>query len=48
MWRDEAYLLDMLLAARDIRRHAAGVTWERFAEDQILQNALMHLIQLFP
>ena len=46
MWRDEAYLLDMLLAAREIRDHAAGVTWQRFSEDRILQNALMHLVQI--
>lgn len=46
MWRDEAYLLDMLLAAREIREHATGVTWQRFSEDRILQNALMHLVQI--
>jgi len=46
MWRDDAYLLDMLLAAREIRDHASGVTWQRFSEDRILQNALMHLVQI--
>ena len=46
MWRDEAYLLDMLLAAREIRDHATDVTWQRFSEDRILQNALMHLVQI--
>ena len=46
MWRDEAYLLDMLLAARAIGTHAEGVTWERFENDEILQNAFMHLIQI--
>ena len=46
MWRDEAYLLDMLLAAREIREHTAGVSWQHFAEDRVLQNALMHLIQI--
>jgi uncharacterized protein with HEPN domain len=46
MWRDEAYVLDMLLAARDVRKHTAGVTWERFAKDEVLQNAVMHLIQI--
>ncbi|MFH0964565.1 MAG: DUF86 domain-containing protein [Planctomycetota bacterium] len=46
MWRDDAYLLDMLLAAREIREHATGVTRERFLGDSLLQNALMHLIQI--
>ena len=46
MWRDEAYLLDMLLAAREIRDHAAGVARERFSEDRVLQNAMMHLVQI--
>ena len=46
MWRDDAYLLDMLLAARDIRRHTKGVDWQRFLGDEILQNAIMHLIQI--
>ena len=46
MWRDDAYVFDMLLAAKEIREHAEGVTWEGFAGDRILQNALMHLIQI--
>jgi uncharacterized protein with HEPN domain len=45
MWRDEAYLLDMLLAARDVRRFTHGLDWQDFAHDRILQNAVMHLIQ---
>ena len=46
MWRDDAYLLDMLLAAREVREHATDVAWQRFSEDRVLQNALMHLIQI--
>ena len=46
MWRDDAYLLDMLIAARNVRRYSEGVTRERFMSDSILQNALMHLIQI--
>lgn len=46
MWRDETYLLDMLVAAREIAEHAEGVSWERFGDDRVLQNALMHLIQI--
>jgi len=32
MWRDDAYLLDMLLAARKIRDFTDGVTWEKFQD----------------
>lgn len=27
MWRDEAYLLDMLIAAREARQFSAGLSW---------------------
>jgi len=46
MWRDDAYLLDMLLAARDVQEYTHGVDWARFAQDDILQNAVMHRIQV--
>ncbi len=46
MWRDDAYLLDMLLAARRVRQYTQGVTWERFQNDDLLQNAVMRLIQI--
>jgi uncharacterized protein with HEPN domain len=46
MWRNEAYLLDMLQAAREIQKHSSGVSFETFASDRVLQNALMHLIQI--
>ena len=46
MWRDEAYLLDVLLAARKIQAFVAGVTRERFLADELLQNAIMHFIQI--
>ena len=45
MWRDEAYLLDMLLAARKVRQFSQGVTWERFQDDELVQNAIMMCIQ---
>ena len=45
MWRDEAYLLDMLLAARKVRQFSQGVTWERFQADELMQNAMMMCIQ---
>jgi len=46
MWRDDAHLLDMLQAARDVRGFMQDVTWEQFRRDEILQNALMHLMQI--
>jgi uncharacterized protein with HEPN domain len=46
MWRDDAYVLDMVLAARKVLAHSKGVTWERFQCDEVLQNALMHLLQI--
>lgn len=46
MWRDDAYLLDMLLAARKVQSFTAGVTQEQFERDEILQNAVLHMIQI--
>ncbi len=41
MWRDEAYLLDILKAARRAQKFTAGVTWEEFKRDDLLQSATM-------
>ncbi len=46
MWRDDAYLLDMLLATRKVQHFTQGVTWNQFRGDDLLQNAVMHLIQI--
>ena len=46
MWRDDAYLLDMLLAARKVQSFAAGVTQGQFEKDEVLQNAVLHMIQI--
>ena len=46
MWRDDAYLLDMLLAARDVAECTRGQDWAHFAQDKVLQNAVMHLMQI--
>jgi uncharacterized protein with HEPN domain len=46
MWRDDAYLLDMLLAARKIQKYAQGYDFEKFAEDELLQDAVMRRIQI--
>jgi uncharacterized protein with HEPN domain len=36
----------MLLASRKVLGFAQGMTWERFRQDEIVQNAAMHLIQI--
>jgi uncharacterized protein with HEPN domain len=46
MWRDDAYMLDMLLAARKVENFTSGVSWEKFETDDLLQNAVMHQIQI--
>ena len=46
MWRDEAYLLDMLLAARKIVKFSQGYDAQKFASDELLQHAVMRLIQI--
>jgi len=46
MWRDDAYILDMLIAARKVESFTEGVTWEKFNADDLLQNAVMHQIQI--
>lgn len=40
MWRDDAYLLDMLLASRKVLDFTQNVTWERFQADELMQNNL--------
>lgn len=46
MWRDDAYLLDMLLYAREAREIVAGKSWPEFMGDRVLQYASQHLLQV--
>ena len=46
MWRDDAYMLDMLLAARKVQSFTQNVSWEQFRHDDLLENAVMHQIQV--
>jgi uncharacterized protein with HEPN domain len=46
MWRDNAYLLDMLLAARKVQKFTQDVNWKQFQSDEVLQNAVMRQIQI--
>ena len=44
MWRDEAYLLDMLIACRKIVSISHGLDLPAFQADEIRQLALLHLL----
>ncbi len=44
MWRDDALLLDMLLASRRIQKYAQGFDFERFENDEVMQDAVMRRI----
>ena len=46
MWRDQAYLLDMLTAARDARDFAAGLTREKYEASRLAQYAVSHALQI--
>ena len=46
MWRDDAYLLDMLLAANKVIQFTRGVSWKRFEKNEVLQHAVMRVIQI--
>ena len=36
MWRDDAYVLDMLLAARKVIEFTEGVDWVQFKRDELV------------
>jgi uncharacterized protein with HEPN domain len=46
MWRDDAYLLDMILAARKVQKYTQGYDFERFENDEVLQDAIIRRIQV--
>ena len=46
MRRDEAYLLDILIAARKALQFLEGVTWEVFAQSELYQNAVMRPLEI--
>ena len=45
MRRDDAYLLDMLLASRDAVQFAAGLTFLQFERSRLHQNAILKAIE---
>ncbi len=46
MWRDEAYLLDILIAARKVSRYVQSSSWESFKEDSRTQDAVIRNLQV--
>ena len=46
MERDDAYLLDMLLAARDAVEFAGGITFSQFRSSRLHQNAVLKAVEI--
>lgn len=46
MTRDEAYLLDILIASQKILRFTEGISREQFDRDELLQNALIRMLEV--
>jgi len=46
MWRDEAYLLDILLAARDAEEFSSGLTREAFGTSKLYQAAIVRTLEI--
>ncbi len=45
MWRDDAYLLDMLIAARDVLEFSRGLIWEQFQGSSLHQHAIAKALE---
>jgi uncharacterized protein with HEPN domain len=46
MWRDDAYLLDILIAAKRAKEFAADLTWEEFQKSSLHQHAIMKTLEI--
>jgi len=46
MRRDESYLLDILIAARRAMRHLEGSSREAFQKSELLQDAVIHPLEI--
>ena len=46
MWRDEALLLDMLIAASDAREFVSGLDFEAFRHSKLHQNAVVRALEI--
>lgn len=46
MERDDAYLLDILIAARKAQSFLEGITWEAFEQSELHQSAVMRPLEI--
>src|SRR5882672_9565318 len=46
MWRDDAYFLDMLIAARRAAQFASDVSEEQFRESRLHQDAIIRVLEI--
>ena len=46
MLSDEGFMLDMLLAARKVQRYVAGLTWQDFQMNEVLQDAVVRQVSV--
>lgn len=45
MWRDDAYLLDMLIAAQEAREFSENLTWQEFQRSSLHQHAIAKALE---
>ncbi len=45
MWRDDGFLLDMLISAREASEMSSGLTFETLEGSSLHQNAILHVLQ---
>ena len=46
MWRDEAYLLDIIIAAKQAMKFSEGLAWEKFKTSSLHQHAIMRVLEI--
>jgi uncharacterized protein with HEPN domain len=46
MWRDEALLLDVVLAIKKVLKYSRAVAKEYFLQNEILQDAIMRQLEI--
>ncbi len=46
MWRDDAYLLDILIAAKRAKEFAADIAWTDFQKSSLHQHAIMKTLEI--
>ena len=46
MRHDDSYLLDMIVAARKAVRFSKGLTYERFSQSDLHQNAVLKVLEI--